>query len=376
MAIIGRIRNQGVLITTIIGVALLFFVLQDLLSGKFGFTQSKQATEIAEVSGEIISYKEFEEKFQTNLENSRSRSRNSTVDEDKMREDTWQQMLNEKIMQKEYERLGIIVSNEELLDMVAGNNIHQVITSNFTDPKTNEFNQGAVKQFLEKFDDLPAESQNAWLELEEYMLKDRANQKYNNLVTKGLYVTTIEAKRAYTDQQKEAKFTYVVKRYAEIPDSTIEVSEQEINNYYEKNKEQKYKKEDPSRKIEYVTFDIVPSEQDLENIEKQMMESLVEFQESKEDSLFVSLRSETPFDDVYHTQDDLSEILDTTLFKAVVGTVYGPYIEDGYYKLAKLVSRTTRPDSVQARHILIRPSQQADIKVVQERIDSIKKAIE
>lgn len=381
MAIIGIIRNRlGLVTSIIIGLALLSFILSDLFSSKYSLTGGPE-TNIATLAGEDISYKEFDEKFQANLENYRNRARNGQqLDEDKMREDTWQEMLHEKIMQKEYDALGISFSTadfsqEELLDMTVGNNVHQAIESNFTDPKTNVFNKDAVKRFLEKFDEMEADQQNAWLELEEYMMKDRANQKYNTLITKGLYVTQAEAKRDHVDKQKEIKFEYVLKRYVDIPDSTIEVTENEIKDYYEKNKDQNYKKDEPSRKLEYVVFEIIPSAQDSDHVKDRINKLLAEFQQTKEDSLFVSLNSETSFNDVFQSQGNLPQLLDSTLFNAAIGSTFGPYIEDGAYKIAKLIARETRPDSVQARHILIRPVN-GDYKVAQTRIDSIKKAIE
>ena len=191
-------------------------------------------------------------------------------------------------------------------------------------------------------------------QLENYIRQIRTIEKYNNLIKKGLYVTKAEAKRDYIAQNTNVSIKYVVKNYKLIADSTIKVSDDDLQTYYAAHKNE-YKQE-ASRKIEYVAFDIAPSPEDLDEAKKDIQRIADDFKTKKatEDSAFVIAESETRnFDITFHTKGTLSPEIDTTMFKSEAGTVVGPYLENGTFKVAKLSLVKFSADSAKVRHILI-----------------------
>ncbi|MCC6837488.1 MAG: peptidyl-prolyl cis-trans isomerase, partial [Bacteroidia bacterium] len=147
---------------------------------------------------------------------------------------------------------------------------------------------------------------------------------------------------------------YVIKNYKTVADSTIKVSDEDLNAYY--NAHQNEYKQEAARKIEYVAFDIAPSQEDFKEVEKLMQQVAADFKTRKpeEDSAFVIAESDSRFvDQSYVLPGRLSPMIDTAMFKAEVGTVMGPFQENSGYVVAKLTGTKMSADSAKVRHILI-----------------------
>jgi peptidyl-prolyl cis-trans isomerase D len=271
---------------------------------------------------------------------------------DQLRDQAWGQLLNEQLLNKQYEKVGITVSPEEIFDMVQGKNPHQQIKDAFKDPKTGQFNPANVIQFLKNMDnDQTGKTRAQWLAFENFLKEDRTTQKFNNLVKQGLYVTTEEAKRDYDAKGKQAAIKYVKLDYATISDSTVKPSESDLKEYYNEN-QNKYKQE-ASRKVEYVIFEVNPSDADRKESSDYISKLVESFKASTDDSSFVKNNADSKLDSMFHKKGTLSPIMDTVFFNAPVGTVVGPYEENGYFKISKLMAAKDIPDSIKVSHALI-----------------------
>lgn len=363
MSTLENLRKRSGLLVGIVGFALLAFVLTGLFSTDSSFFKNDR--NVGEIAGKSIEYNAFNTKVQESIEAQKRNSQKTTLtteETDQIVQQVWNQTINENVMNKEYEKLGISVSDEELYDLMI-DHPHSALVRNlsdqqtgkvapmFADDKTGEVSPAKIKVFTQKMTD---EQEGQWAQLENYIRQIRTIEKYNNLIKKGLYVTKAEAKRDYIAQNTNATIKYVVKNYKLIADSTIKVSEDDLQTYYAAHKNE-YKQE-ASRKIEYVAFDIAPSPEDMEDAKKDIQRIADEFKTKKatEDSAFVIAESETRnFDMTFHTKGTLSPEIDTTMFKAEVGTVVGPYLENNSFKVAKLCAVKTSADSAKVRHILI-----------------------
>ncbi len=379
MATLQKIRNRaGILIAVVIGMALLAFVMGDLFSsGQSMFSRSR--TELAEINGRNISIMDFQQRVENLAEIYRLRMGQSALDQSTMeniREQTWNTLVREYVTSSEYKALGLGVSEDETFDMVQGINPHPIVRNLFTDPETGQFNRSFLFQFLRTMDQDPTGQQKAyWLFLEKEIINDRAFTKYTNLIRKGLNVTSLEAgKRAGISNQR-VDFSYLVIPYSELADTAVEFSQSDLREYYREHKNE-YAQE-ASRDIEYVIWEVLPSEEDDRNA-KQWIENIKdEFKSSDEPGQFVNMNSDVPYDDMNHTYGDLSgEIKDFMFNEATAEDVYGPYFEENAYKLARLVEINYLPDSVRARHILIQPNQQLSMEEAREIADSLKTAID
>ena len=151
MATLQSIRNKGVLLAVIIGLALLAFIIGDFLnSGSTLFKQSKR--NVAEVAGEKIdieTYQKAVDQMNTVYKIEYGRNDFNENELSQMRSQVWESLVNEKILQAEAAKMGLSVSKEELTDRLIGKNIHPMILQRraFADPQTGQFSKTALLQF-------------------------------------------------------------------------------------------------------------------------------------------------------------------------------------------------------------------------------------
>ncbi len=364
-------EKAGVLVAGLIGLSLFIFVISDFFgSGRNQSRRMQKYYEIGEIAGERISYQDYQTRLENLLEIYKMSGR-SSIDEattESLREQIWQQMVREKILDSQYDKLGIGVSTEELDQMVLGNNTHPVVQQLFTDPQTGMFNKSFLVNFL-KQTEVDDAARRYWLFFEDEIVNDRLNTKYNALVSKALYVTTKHAEFDSLLSGNNADFSYVMKNYASIADSTVNVSESDLQAYYDSHKSN-YKRT-ALRDIEYVTFDVVPSEDDIKAAEEWINKTKTEFAESANPVEFINLTADTRHIGFFVPLSDVPDTLKDFVRQEDKKTVFGPYQEDGSYKLARLIDVADRPDSVHARHILLSPNQARTMAMAKTQADSL-----
>ena len=377
MATLQKIRNRaGIAIAIFIGVALAAFILGDLFKSSSSIMRGKQM-ELAEIDGKTVTYPEFQAKVDELSEIYKMNSGKTSLDlktTEQIREQTWQSMVRNLTMKDIYENLGVAVTSTELFDLVQGKNPHQIIQSIFRDPNTGAINRGALIQFLKyQQTNSSGKEHNYWLFIEGQIVEERSFAKYNNLLAKGIYVTTEEAKSDLTGKNHKANIQFVTKSFASITDSEVKVSDSELKDYYEKNKE-KYKQEN-NRNIDYISFPVVASKADEDKLIKWINDIKAEFATVEDPAAFVNINSDVPFDPTFFKKNDLSPEIGNFAFAGKVGDIYGPYKDNKSWKLAKIQRFEELPDSVEVRHILIKVNSQPELAKANATIDSLKNLI-
>ncbi|HWS01642.1 MAG TPA: peptidylprolyl isomerase, partial [Prolixibacteraceae bacterium] len=377
MATLEKIRNRaGIGITIFIGLALAAFVLGDAVQSGSSIMRGNQQ-EIAEIAGESVDYKVFQQKVDDLSNIYKMNSGSTSLDQkttDQIIEQTWMGLVRNITMKEIYAKLGIDVTSNELFDLVQGENPHAIIQSLFRDQKTGTINRPALIQFL-KFQqtNTTGPEHNYWLFVENQILEERSFTKYNNLIIKGIYTTTDEAKLSLEGKNKKVSIEFVGKPYSSVSDSTIKVSQAEIEKYYEAHKE-KYKQE-ASREIEYVLFPVVASKSDEDKVIKWINDIKPEFATVEDPAAYVNVNSDTQFDPSFYKKSELSPTLSEFAFSGKAGDIYGPYKEGQSWKICKIQKFEELPDSVNARHILIRVASQADALKANNMADSLKRVL-
>ena len=375
MAVLGKIRKRVGLLIGFIGVSLLLFILGDVITSNSGLLKSNSDV-IGVIGGEKVHYQEFEKRVQTLIDNYKINSKTETVDpntQEMFREQAWNMYINDNILVKQYENLGLSCSPEELYEMCTGRNPNPQIKQAFTDPKTGQFDPNAVVRFLKDLPNREESIQRQWRTFEDEIKAERVGEKYKNLIKNGLFITTEEAKRNYEESQRIASVRIIRLDYTPIPDSSVKFEESDLKAYYNENKD-KYKQVETIRKAEYITYDVAPSSDDREQVLSWITSKKNEFMESTNDALFVNQNSDTPFDSIYHIKGSFKPEVDSILFSSSIGTIVGP-LEDGKsVKLWKLSADKFVPDSVKARHILLKIENNDTSKTL-AKADSLKNAI-
>ncbi len=269
MAIIGRIRKHSALLVILIGVALGGFVLQDLFRKSGG---GRKTQLFAKIAGEKISKIDFDKKVEDQVAayKQQAKKENLTSAENfQIMTSTWDQMLKDQIMQKEYEELGLAIdhekatkasiSPEELYDLMMGKreHLHPFIIQNFADPNTGAVDVQKIQSIVQNFDNMKDEEKQQWKRLEQGIKDDRINTKYNSLITHGYYMPKVFLQRASDESSKVAKLLSIGVKYQTISDSIIKVSDDDFKKFYDEHKNE-YKQEN-ARDLDYVIFEVLPS---------------------------------------------------------------------------------------------------------------------
>lgn len=344
---------MGKVIVGFIAVAILSFVLTDLLSGQRSILAGNDR-DIGEIAGETITYEEFQERADVLVQNYASNfGRNPGADElNSLRNQAWLLLVAEKSFDKEYKALGITVSPEELVDLVQGKNISPDIQRIFTDPQTGQFNKDQLLQTLNQLNGTP-QGRAQWKQFEESLIPGRKRVELDNLIDKSTFVTDAEAEREYKDQNAVAEVKYLYVPFFAVNDSSVNVTDAELENYIDGHKDEY--QVDWSRSIEYVSFPIVASSADSLAYREELREIKEEFSNISDDSLYATSNSElsNPFDT--YTINSLPAIVASNLNIIHKGTVVGPYIDGNSYVLYKLSDVYEDTTGVaRASHILIK----------------------
>lgn len=368
MALISKIRKNLWIVVVLIALGVLGFIIQDMTSGQQSLFGGSQLT-IAKVAGEKVDWNQFSRKFELLYSG-------ATGDGNAQRDALWNYMVEEIIVKKEAEKLGLGVSKTELIDLLYGPNPSPVVRQSFTDPTTGALDRQQLDQIKAGIDNntLSPEFKIRWAEEENRVIKDRLQTKINTLVSKGIYTPTWMAALGYKDQNEKVSFVYVRAAFDEVDNSDITLEDKDYETFIKENAA-KLKQDEETRKIEYVVLDVFPSAADSANIQKVIAERIPEFESTTEDSAFVS-RFAGIYDEAYFKKESLSPTIADTVVKLPIGSVYGPYIEGGAYQVLKVLDKKMIPDSVRSRHILI-PAQDAfTLAAAQSKVDSLKGLIE
>jgi peptidyl-prolyl cis-trans isomerase D len=382
MSVIQKIRDKyAVVIVVVICLAIVSFLLQDAFFGKSSI--GRRSTSVGKVNGEELDISEYQQRIDEAVNRYRQQSPNGAVNDQTRqyaREQAWNEFLNEQIMNTQYEKLGIQVTEAEVVDQFNGKHPNPVVVQQFTDPKTGQFDRAQMQQALQSIgQDQTGRMRTALQQLEQYILKSRLQEKYSSLVKQAVYYPKWLAEQQIKDNSQIASVSYVSVPYASIADSTIKVTDGELQTYIDNHKA--LFKTEESRKVEYLSFDALPSAEDTAVALKSLLETKHELDTvgSADIENFIKRNSDIPYFDGYVSEKALMVPQKDTIAHLAVGTVFGPYFDNNLIVFAKMIDRKIMPDSVKVRHILIGTQSQQGPglpdSIAKIRIDSIQTAI-
>ena len=384
MATLQKIRNRAGLLIAVIGVALLAFILGDLLTSGNTFFRKYQDKAFV-VDGDIVSTQQYFDRVTEWEEFQKMISGENTLDENatsQIRDIVYQQMVKERLLDSQAKKLGLSVSKEEINDLVHGESISPLLQQLplFVDPETGIFDREALVQFISTINadetTLPAEQigmvrqyKSIWLFIENLIKYQRLEEKYGALLSAAVMANDVEAQTTFAQTQQDADIMYVMQSYYTIPDSVANVTDAEIKKYYSEN-QHLFKTDVPMAKITYFAKDIVPSDEDFDEIESQTAEVYDKLLTTQNVASVVSDYSDRPYQDVYVSSKMLSADESSFVESAEVSDVYGPFRDGDSYKLFKYMGKTVAPDSARIRMIAI-PQSLSNDSLVTAFIDSL-----
>ena len=365
MASLQRIRNHGALLITIVGLAMLAFILGDFLnSGSSFFNRSRE--NVGVIEGQKIHYTEYEAAKEQLTEVYKIETGRSDFDEDmqvQIRNQVWNMMLMDYTMRAQADKIGMDVTADELSELCIGDNIHQIIRGRraFYD-ENGQFNRDAVVNLLQAINEGNEDAEmNAnlkqaktyWLYWEKAVRISYMQEKYTNLLQHLLKANSLDAEYAFNSRQNGVSAEYAMQPYFTVADSLVKVSEGDIKKLYNQHKEQY--KQTPNRAIKYIAFDIVPSEADFQAAQDLMNKLQNEFKTTDDISLVVNTNS-----DIMYDGRDYSEQTVPAQFKefafgkgAKTGDCTDILFENNTYAMARIMQAGySMPDSVELKAII------------------------
>ena len=365
MASLQKIRNHGALLIAIVGLAMLAFILGDFLnSGSSFFNRSRE--NVGVIEGQKIHYTEYEAAKDQLTEVYKIETGRSDFDEDtyaQIRNQVWNMMLMDYTMRAQAEKIGMDITADELSELCIGENVHQIIRGRraFMD-ENGQFNREAVIGLLQAINQGGEDAeQNAnlqqaktyWLYWEKAVRISYMQEKYTNLLQHLLKANSLEAEFAYNNRQNGVSAEYVMQPYFTIADSLVKVSDSDIKKLYKQHKEQY--KQTPNRAIEYVAFDIVPSEDDFKDAETLMTNLQEEFRTTEDVSLVVNTNSDIMYDGRDYSEETVPAQFKEFAFAkgAKAGDCTEILFEDNTYAMARIMQAGySLPDSVELKAIV------------------------
>ncbi len=359
MATLEKIRKRSVILVAVIGIALLAFIIGDFLnSGSTFFNQSKM--NVVTVDDESVKIDKFQSMVDDLSEIYKSQTGNSQVSEEVMeqlRQTTFETIVRERILDEQAEKLGLAVTSKELTDLVLGENPHPIVMQNlrmfFKEDGT--FDRENFKQFLNSLNQTPQNAQQAeqiqsakkfWMFWENRIKYSQLEMKYVTLLQKAVVVNDLQAQLAFDNRKSSVDLAYVVKPFSAIADSTITVSDKEISELYNKEKEN-YKQKNETRDIKYIVFSVKPSEADYEKVSDWMNKNKEEFTTSENVEDLLNTSSDVPFMNYHLSKNDVDVDFRDFAFASEKGACTDIITSGNVYKMARVISaKTMAPDSV------------------------------
>lgn len=383
MGIFIDIREKyGYVLIGVIAFAIIGFLLMDGLQNPNNAFQNTD-NNAGSINGYEITYPEYQTKVDEAIQNYQLQYNTTNIPEQTMtqlRNDAWNQYVQEKLMGEQYNILGINVTKQELYDLFQGDNPHPVVQQQFQDPTTGTFNPQQIALFIQNLgtDDQnmsSAEKTMRWRNFEKFIKTDRLNSKYNNLVKQSVYTPDWLAKLNYKLESTTVDLQYLLFAFSDVAENEVTVTDADLQAYL--NDHKKEFEQGSARSFSYVVFNVAPSAQDTAKALQSITETAGKLADANNDSIFVKLYSETPFDPNYYGKGELVSSIADTFFTIDSGAVVGPYQEKGSFVVAKLVDRKMIADSVQARQIFFsgQVQTQEELQLKRDQADSLQALI-
>ena len=368
MATLEKIRSKAGMLVTVIGLALFAFIVGDLFTGGQSFwRQSKD--KVLTINGERITTDEFAREVDDLTEIYQMQSGQNSLPSEYVQQinnQVYDNIVRETLITDEADKIGMTVSKEELKDMVSGDHISPMLQQMpfFRNQQTGQFDKSLLMNFLQTVvsiqdgADGAAASQELqqarkfWMFWEKTIKKQRLEEKFNTLLSKAIMPNSLDTKAQYEAGKESVDFAYAVQSFASIPDSTVTISKSELTSLYDKQKDARFKQGE-TRAVKYFSVDILPSKSDFETTEEEINKARPEFVSTTSIADYVNANSEVPYVDAYVAISSMNADEKKFAETSAAGEVYGPYLDDNTYKMFRMIAKTSAPDSIKARHIML-----------------------
>ena len=390
MAAIGKIRSWGPVLATVIGLALFAFIAEEMFRSCEA-TGNERRQQVGEVLGKKISVQDFQsyvDEFQEYMKLAQNRDNFSEEELNQQKDQVWQLFVSNAIIEKEAEKLGLTVTNEEMQNILKeGQNPFLLQPPYlFVNQETRRFDVNQLTKFLDDYKKMQSQGGNAqmaeqyqtiykvWKFMEKVLRQQVLQSKYNSLLAQSMLTNPVSAKMAFDAQNEESDVLLATIPYSSIKDDEVKVSDADLKAKYEEKKEQ-YRQYFETRDIKYVDFQVVASKADRDALMQTMADARQQLLNGVSAAEVVrKAQSQIAYTGIAAQRSAFPSDIASRLDSMQVGQVSVPFetAYDNTLNVVKLINKVQLPDSVEFRMISVGGSSLDD---AHKRADSIYNAI-
>lgn len=364
MGIIGNIRKHSWIAVLIVGIAIVCFIIGDL-------TKNRTQEAFAKFDGDEITIDYFNMRLAQMEEEYQMRGNSSYA----FKESVWQEIVQERLLDKEMNALGVTVSDAEVSDMYIGRFIHPMLQQQFTNPQTGVYDRQGISNYVRQIDDMPdtMEAKVQWLRYQERIRGDRQRGKYFTLLQNGLYMPKAIATKIAEMSAKKSDVRVAGVLYSQATDMDVEITDADYQKYFDSHKKELNRDvfrmdNREQREVAYAVFTAQPSQKDMTEIQNEVDGWWNEIQEMDESAIIDFANIHGGYDSLFVSSDMFAAPLDSVIKSSHAGNNIAPMVVPqltkqgaarhtyGEYVTGRVLKTEMRPDSLRISLILI-PSQ-------------------
>lgn len=373
MALIENIRKRQGLLLVMIGLGMVGFLIPyDAVMSLFGQGANR---EVGSIDGNSITALDYQNALQ------KRRGLFNYTTNQALENEVWNDLVEASLLTPEYDALGLEVTQEEFDEIRFGDHISTYVKNTFYGGNvTAEARENWRNTFASMFNDVAGQGRANYNGYVDVIVQKRMREKYDALVTKGLYANSLEAKYEFVRGEEKVDIDYVLAKYADIADSLVSVKDSEVRALYNKRKSDPKLKQQEARDIEYIKFTLEPSAEDLRNLRTELEGLAQQWRGLENDTAFVtSNNAGAPYISRRLKETEAISEGDKAIFAAQEGEIVGPFEDAGRMVVVKPVRFTDVPDSTaKCRHILLSFKDKSNPNEVDElkaRADSLRRRL-
>ena len=385
MAALGKIRKRGVTLVIIIGLGLFAFIAEEAFRSCEA-TKNQQRQQVGEVLGNKVNVQEFQalvDEYQEVIKMTQGRDNLSEEELNQVKDQVWNQFVNEQIISSEAQKLGLTVTDEEMQNILKEGTNPMLRQSPFVNQQTGRFDVTMLTKFLDDYKKNAGNPQlmesydriyKYWQFIEKQLRSQTLAQKFQGLVVGSLLSNPVSAKMAFEGQNQESDILLASIPFSSINDNDVKVSDADIKAKFDSEKEM-FKQTMETRDFKYVDFEVVASPADREALMKTMKEASEKLQSGANPAEVVrKAQSQFPYLGIAATKNAYPRDIVTRLDSMSVGQTSAPFetTSDNTLNVVKLIAKTQAPDSIEYRQIQVTG---ATLEAIRKTADSITTAL-
>ena len=385
MAALGKIRKRGVTLVIIIGLGLFAFIAEEAFRSCEA-TKNQQRQQVGEVLGNKISVQDFQtlvDEYQEVLKLTQGRDNLSEEELNQVKDQVWNQFVNEQIITAQAEKIGLTVTDEEMQNVLKEGTNPMLLQSPFVNQQTGRFDVSMLTKFLSDYKKNASNPQVAesydriykyWQFVEKQLRSQTLAQKFQGLVVGCLFSNPVSAKMAFDAQNQEADIQLASFPYSNINDNDIQVSDADLKAKYDSEKDM-YKQTIETRDIKYVDFQVLASDADRQALLKTLNDASDKLESGANPSEVVrKAQSLIPYSGMSVRKSAYPNDIAARIDSMSVGQTSRPFEtkSDNTLNVVKLISKTQAPDSIEYRQIQVSA---ATLEATRQLADSIYNAL-